>query len=298
MPICRLCGEDRELLLSHVIPAFVYKWLKRSSPTGHLRDSRTPNRRVQDDRRVRLFCSECEQRLARDEKSFREQVFAPLHEDPATPRAYQEWGLRFAVSVVWRGLVHNPEKFLGHLSDAQAAHAKEAERVWREFLLGLRPHPGRYQVRAIALDCVGRTTMPGLSPFANRYLLRAVGLDVVRGGSDVFVYAKLCRILLIGFVSVDRTADWEGGKLSPRSGTIGGSMDYVLPHSLFTYINNQADNAARALSKLSPPQRTLADAAIAANAGKLPNSDLLRAIEADVKLSGRAAFRVTRGDDE
>ena len=39
MPITpfRLCGETKELQESHILPGFVYRWLKETSATGYLR---------------------------------------------------------------------------------------------------------------------------------------------------------------------------------------------------------------------------------------------------------------------
>jgi len=45
---CRLCSRARELQLSHIVPAFVYRWLKDLSGTGFLRFGKNPNRREQD----------------------------------------------------------------------------------------------------------------------------------------------------------------------------------------------------------------------------------------------------------
>ncbi len=45
---CRLCGKNADLQESHIIPSFVYRWLKDSSGTGYLRFGPEPNKRVQD----------------------------------------------------------------------------------------------------------------------------------------------------------------------------------------------------------------------------------------------------------
>jgi len=45
---CAFCGEHKDLKVSHVLPAFVFRWLRGRSGSGHLRDTDNPNRRVQD----------------------------------------------------------------------------------------------------------------------------------------------------------------------------------------------------------------------------------------------------------
>ncbi len=34
--ICKLCESKFKLHESHIIPRFIYKWLKKTSKTGHL----------------------------------------------------------------------------------------------------------------------------------------------------------------------------------------------------------------------------------------------------------------------
>jgi len=60
---CRLCGTHATLHLSHVVPAFVFRWLRKTSGTGHIRSTEEPNLRVQDGMKRFWFCSACEERL-------------------------------------------------------------------------------------------------------------------------------------------------------------------------------------------------------------------------------------------
>lgn len=38
--VCKLCGSNGELKLSHFIPKFVGKWVKETSATGYVRHTR------------------------------------------------------------------------------------------------------------------------------------------------------------------------------------------------------------------------------------------------------------------
>ncbi|MDQ6987940.1 MAG: hypothetical protein Q9M25_09070, partial [Mariprofundaceae bacterium] len=60
---CRLCGQEQDLQKSHVIPSFVYKWLKETSGTGFFRFGMEPNKRVQDGHKFYWLCKECEGRF-------------------------------------------------------------------------------------------------------------------------------------------------------------------------------------------------------------------------------------------
>ncbi len=105
MNTCGLCLQSRELKESHILPAFVIRWLKETSGTGFIRFGQEPNRRVQDGMKLKLLCGDCEQHIAKYEQSFAENLFHPLtseHQSPFYPRCYGEWMALFAASVSWR----------------------------------------------------------------------------------------------------------------------------------------------------------------------------------------------------
>jgi hypothetical protein len=52
-----------ELQESHILPSFVYRWMKETSATGYLRFGQQPNLRVQDGVKRHLLCANCEQRF-------------------------------------------------------------------------------------------------------------------------------------------------------------------------------------------------------------------------------------------
>ena len=79
--VCELCGKQADLLQSHVIPAFVFKWLKQA---GHIRYAETPNRRSQDGPKRDWLCRECEDLFNSFETPFAGQIFHPYNNDPTT----------------------------------------------------------------------------------------------------------------------------------------------------------------------------------------------------------------------
>jgi hypothetical protein len=74
---CRLCGVISELRESHILPAFVYRWMKDTSATGYVRSSQQPNVRAQDGVKVHLLCGDCEARLNQWETEFARRIFYP-----------------------------------------------------------------------------------------------------------------------------------------------------------------------------------------------------------------------------
>ncbi|WP_352259875.1 hypothetical protein [Psychrobacter sp. TB55-MNA-CIBAN-0194] len=78
MGACKYCGERKAIKNSHIIPSFVYKWLKETSPTGFIRATDQPNRRKQDGLKSALLCEECEKSFSEVESLFKKDLFIKL----------------------------------------------------------------------------------------------------------------------------------------------------------------------------------------------------------------------------
>lgn len=289
---CQLCLRQRDLQKSHMIPGFVYRWLRESSPTGYLRTTQAPNKRVQDGPTCRLLCAECEGLFSGWEKSFSEQVFLPLHKGTTSLFQYSDWALKFAVSVSWRTLVWPQDGRWSHLHPWQLESAGKAAEMWRQFLIGEREHPGSNEQRMIPLDVLESHTTPEISPFINRYMLRTVVADVVRSKRLVFTYTKLCRILILGFVDVPNRAKWRGGKVSVKRGSLGGPAEYHWPREFSEYVNHSANTGGAALGRMSAKQTAKLAALMEKDPERIANTEVFRAMTRDVEFSGTRAFRL------
>ena len=203
MASCALCKQERDLRESHIVPKFIFDYLKETSATGYLRFSREPNRRVQDGTKVPLLCGECEQRFATLEKYFSERIFTPYSADRSAVLHYDASLLKFAVSLSWRVLSYY--NVHGHLSDVPPQHVPRIDaalEMWRRVLLDKLPHPEKYEQHLLALDEFKSATVPNMPSGINRYILRAVDMDVVTGDRTAIVYTKLPRLVVVGFVEV------------------------------------------------------------------------------------------------
>jgi hypothetical protein len=191
--ICALCAKDAELQLSHILPRFVAKWLKRTA-VGGIRSSDQPNRRVQDAPKRHFLCRDCEQLLQKWESPFAAQVFEPLHRAPdQIPAAiqYGEWCLRFSVSVTWRILASfAADGRLATLTGRARARASEALRTWSEFLLGQTSHLREFQHHLLPLGMLEHPGGPS-SSFLNRYILRSTDYDFAGNDRDHMISPSL-----------------------------------------------------------------------------------------------------------
>lgn len=64
-----------------------------------------------------------------------------------------------------------------------------------------QPNPGAFELHLMPVDVIRETSDRELPPNMNRYLARAVEMDAVAGEKSAFVYAKLCKLILLGFRS-------------------------------------------------------------------------------------------------
>jgi hypothetical protein len=293
---CRLCLKTADLKMSHIVPKFVWRWLRNPVPGG-MRNYRKPNQRVQDGPKAYLLCDDCEERFSEWEKFFSERLFLPLHdpEPVIKPIAYEEWALKFAVSVSWRVLTYFlGEGELSNLTTLQHGLTGEALERWRMFLLGEISNPGRFEQHLLPVDVIANYKGPEISPYLNRYLLRNIAYDLISKKGSVYVYTKMCRLILFGRIQEERPGQWKGMKLNLRNGDIR-PRDYHLPGGISDYMNRKADEAKRALDSLSPRQQKIVEASIKGNADLIANSEIFRAMQYDVYHSGSKAFK---GEEE
>jgi len=75
---CSLCLQPKPLRESHVIPAFVGRWLKKDIGDGVFIRASDHQTVKQDTTKLPLLCADCENLRSPAEKWFREHVFVPF----------------------------------------------------------------------------------------------------------------------------------------------------------------------------------------------------------------------------
>ena len=96
---CALCGEDKELQLSHIIPKFIGKYLKNTS-IGNIRSHENPNRIAQDIEKHYMLCHDCEELFSASERYFANTVFYPYKRDKHETFNYDEKLFLFPYIVI------------------------------------------------------------------------------------------------------------------------------------------------------------------------------------------------------
>lgn len=286
---CRLCGRNAELQLSHVLPAFVIRWLKRTS-MGPLRAGAEPNVRTQDGPKAHLLCRECEQMFQKWETPFAEQIFTALHRtDDQLPEklSYQEWALRFAVSVSWRALAlfAEHERF-PQIPISDQRLLSKALSTWSQFLRDERPNPAEFEHHLLPFSGVRRTSHD-MSPFLNRYILRSVDLDLAEADCAFIVFTKLGRIFLFGLIPRRPTASgWSNvTKLRLRKGEIALRGAINVPQAVLEFINDRAKKGQAEMASMSPGQKEKVKDLVLKLARSNPDAEVFRAWLLDHELT-------------
>lgn len=288
---CRLCGTVGELQESHVIPKFVYKWMKETSGTGHLRFGQQPNRRVQDGYKFHWLCENCEQLFNTWETQFANQIFHPLNEDSTYRTQYESWFLKFCVSISWRVLnLHIEKNIHEHLSEELLERAMLANRVWKKFLLGEKPHPEKHEQHFLPMDALDSFSYPNMPSNINRYILRSVDIDLVSGKERAFIYSKLGRFIILGFIEMPRPRDWVGTKVHVREGLIE-PKDYTLPTEFGDYFVDKARQMDAIYDVISEEQNTKIEKTFLKDLDRAAESESFKAMDYDVRLFGKEAFK-------
>ncbi len=291
MPIskCKLCHTETELVHSHVVPAFAFKWLKKSSGDGNIRLLETPNQRVQDGEKRYWLCSDCEGILNKSETLFSRDLFHPYMKDSGKDFHYSSWLLHFCTSLSWRVLhLYLEDNHLSKWSKSELQLINKAENVWRRYLLGQKPHPEQYRQHLIPLDRIESTNAKTV-PNINRYLMRAIDTDICKSESSIFTYTKIGRFITIGIIKQSDSNYWQGSKINANKGVVK-PRNYKFHRAFWEYILEKAERAAKRLGSISNHQQEKIDYAFKKNVDKYIKSDAFEAMKADVNAFGKDAF--------
>lgn len=130
--ICKLCQKEADLQLSHIVPKFIFTWMKKTGD-GNLRSGSDFNKRRQDGYKVYMLCKSCEGIFGKLETYFSSKVFFPFVNGSQSQIDYDERLFKFVISVIWRYFHFDfLESEKGTFSYPVML---EAELEWRNYLL-------------------------------------------------------------------------------------------------------------------------------------------------------------------
>ncbi len=288
--MCRLCGSGASLKKSHIIPKFVGRWMKESSPTPYFRFGGDPDRRLQDLFTIELLCNDCENRFSAWETKFADKIFHPK-DIGQTVFSYGPWLLRFAASLAWRAIHFlrsqgiEESRDLTSMVDGMETHLKR-------FLLGQVRNVESFTQHIYPMGELANSVTPG-SPMLNRYLVHSVQIDILRSDdlSEMMLYIKIPMFM---FFSVGKS---KHRKLLETSRIKKSSLlqpkTYEITNHMLDYILEAADRMGQILDSMSPKSKAAADRAllnaIERDADRVAGSRLMKAMLADYEFYGEEA---------
>jgi hypothetical protein len=88
------------------------------------------------------------------------------------------------------------------------------------------------------------------------------------------------------------TIIWKSTKLRVNKGSIL-PRDYAIPDWICQYLNDKADETARALASMSETQKQKIEDSLLENGEEYASSEVFRALGTDVQITGQKAFDIT-----
>jgi len=194
---CQLCNQTESLRESHLIPKYIFKWIKDTG-SGHLRSAENLNIRRQDGPKYYFLCDNCENLFSGFETYFAKEVFYPIVNDGADRFDYNHKVHLFVLSVLWR-LVK--QDFLPEESEpAYRRLLTNLEEEWRRYLLGEKKLKDFNRVHLLCgVDVRHPNEIDELNTPDRfiHYFARYVDAGITGNQEHKFLYLKLPRMLFI-----------------------------------------------------------------------------------------------------
>ncbi|GLB29108.1 hypothetical protein LAD12857_10310 [Lacrimispora amygdalina] len=224
--VCALCRENKELELSHIIPKFVMRYLKKTA-FGAIRNMGDFNRVVQDSEKHYLLCGDCEDLFSTYETKFANKFFYPYMKDNVKEFNYDGDTYYFLTSVSWRSLyldildfVENAEKVGIDLETLNCLIDKE--RSMRDYLLKKEPNVSGIEHHIFFFEDVKELSnnLEDLRPHTtfHRSLTSYTFFD--KGLKTYATVTNMMGIILFTLYSKGKDEYWENTEIINGIGTI------------------------------------------------------------------------------
>jgi len=223
--VCKLCKKSAELQLSHIVPKFVGKWIKKSSASGYFRNAVNPNLRIQDLYKENLLCKDCEEKFSSFETYFAEKIFYPFQNGTKKLFHYDTWLQKFVISVNWRVAISGLNKNIPDNHPSKVLLDKTLE-TWRKFLIDEINNPGSNKHHVIFVGITDIKEFYKIQPapydhFTNMRILRSADFGTILDNYDrVFIFSNLCGIFLVSHIYPKSFNGWTSQTKVIKRGTI------------------------------------------------------------------------------
>jgi hypothetical protein len=237
---CGLCKKKVPLCESHILPKFLGREMKRITSSKTIVDPLKPSKsKAQDLVKVKLLCSDCEGLFSKWEDQFRRNFI----KNQIAPVEYEDWLLKFAVSVSWRVLtylkyVEDDGKFDNTtkiskfyetpLESEFHQDADDALETWRQFLLRERGNIGHFHQHFLIMS--GKN-------FPHEHN-NAVGFTMFKDGELIVTNAFLFQFIILGLIKTSGKYTWKNTEIDSTKGWVG--ITQSIPKEYFDWLASHA----------------------------------------------------------
>jgi hypothetical protein len=158
MKSCALCGLRPPIENSHVVSAFVFRWLKAGTPHQTLRHSDDLAKPYQDGWKDEYFCADCEQKFGTWENWFSKNIFKPFASGKQQIFKLGDEAALFAASIHYRCLVRAFDKSPGRSPDPDVKSMYE--HLAKVCLSGVLPTTGHHGLQQLPGICALNHSLP------------------------------------------------------------------------------------------------------------------------------------------
>lgn len=284
---CALCKKDTTLELSHIIPKFVYRSMKKNSPTGNMRLTSEPNRKIQDGDKQKMLCGECEDLFNQDETTFANTIYHKFQSGTLQEFEYDQWLNRFITSVNWRNLYLD---IIGYLSEQNIDPFRldvliQAEKVMRSFLLGERQDLGEIENHVFFFNPIETASEE----------MTDLNLHTVIGGSvfgytfishdhdSYYVFLNLQGLVLVTIIKPAEQESWKN-TLVYNEGNFDPNKPQYITTPLFSEFEYLAQERKQSMEQMSDKQREKILEGIKRDPEKFINSKAYQRMQSDQRL--------------
>lgn len=286
---CALCLREANLEQSHIVPKFVFRWLKQTSATGKFRRSNAVNVRVQDGVTHRLLCRACEQRLGAWEAKFASLFFRPILDGGDVPFRvdYEEWMFMCVLSISFRAVALQ----MRSSTPRREHHRLLIEAVLDEWRHALLSDPCRETVsehHVFVLSPVEEDP-PGeqLPDSLNWYWMRSVDLTLAFcGDKTAFSYVKLPGMVILSGILPATIEGMDGTRVRLR-GRMAAPQSILNSEIGEFVVLTRPREAMPIFEGISSSQRAVIDRAYDAARGKWESLPSFAAGHSDFLLQRR-----------
>lgn len=253
---CKLCGLEKTLRKSHIIPKFVTRYLKETSLTGYLRTSENINRRVQDGIKLPLLCNDCEQKFSKWESQFAAHIFLLHNKSISLGKGiikieYDSVLIKFVISLFWRIVMAS--KVVETINQPNKILIQNFEQPWTDFLNEKIRDWGDYEFYLSLQGQIEQKYIQHLPTYLNTYMWRVFTWNTYDISGNIGLFIKIPGMLLLCSMSPPKIVGMSE-LLIHNEGTMYTNKQTDSAKIIDILLLLGADNLEKEVSKISPKE--------------------------------------------